>query len=196
MLGVSYIPLFLFSTHALFFFFIFFLHFAFSKYPSSKFVNFNDKVVVTKNTSEVAFNPGVHFALFQYVYYYYFFFLSSFRTFSSTFFLKHISVENFTFSVYFCIFIFFLLLSVFFKNIFSGYRDITRSVDFFSVLWLFFFFAPFSVFANSLLTFFFFLEFGSILVILFIISSEEFFYLNSDTQAPAAAFFNSVFFQF
>ena len=73
-------------------------------------------------------------------------------------------------------------------------RELSAGVDFVFAVSLFFIFGPIAVFANSLLTFFFFLEFGSLLTIFLLVSSREYFCLKHGAQANS--YFNSIFFQF
>lgn len=162
---------------------------------ASRAANYSDLLERKQfTTSKVSFQ--FFFPFFRYIQLYLLVFLITFRSFGLTFFFKHVSLESFNFSVYFLIIFFFLFISFFFENFFLNLKHVSPSIDFFIAIFFFFTIAPCCVFANTLLTFFFFLELGSLLTLYLIISSKDFFKPRAASKLSSSAYVTSVFFQF
>ena len=196
MSDIGFLSFFMFSFHLSIFYFIFSIYFLFFKNTASKYLNYADVNERKKKIMPLRTVAPSLFSFFRYSYFYIFFFLLTFKSFNFTLFFKHLSFESFSFNVYFIIIVFFMVLSFFFENAFLGNKHIQPSIDFFTALWLFFIIAPLCVFSNTLLTFFFFLELGSLLTLYLMVSAKDFFGATSLKDSRSASYFNSVFFQF
>lgn len=196
MLNISFLSFVLFSFHFLIFYFIFSIYFLFFKNYTSKYLNYEDVSGRKRKQLSGLPIPLVFFSLYKYSLFFIFIFLLTFRSFNFTFFFKHLSFERFNFTVYFLILVFFFFLTFLFENVFSTIKHVQLSVDFFTALWLFFTVAPFCVFSNTLLTFFFFLEFGSMLTFYILVSAKDLFISGAAKKIGSSGYFNSVFFQF
>jgi hypothetical protein len=196
MLNFSFLSFFFCLLFLLFFYFICAVYFILLKQVNSKFVNCNDVLQIKKKNLFQAHTFEIFFKFFKISYSYLFFFALTFRSFSFTFFFKHVSLEEFNYSVFFLILFSFYLIIIFFENQLLSLKKVNVSHDFFTALWCFFFIAPFSVFANTLLTFFFFLELISLLVLYLIIAAKDFYAIGLKQQAVPTAYFNTIFFHF
>lgn len=168
---------------------------------TSKFVNLKDKCAVKKQRLSCNLSFAIFFSLIKFSYIYLLGFFCILKNFNIFVFFRHASLE--TFNTYTCLIIlfFFLFLICVFEKYFFFLKILASGIDFFTALWVFFIFTPLSIFSNTLVTLFFFLEFGSISTVYLIISAKDFFNFELKTAKTAktatpTTYFNSIFFQF
>ena len=196
MLNLGFLSFFVFSFNLSLFYLIFSIYFLFLKAFKTEYLNLEDVSGKKKRMLSSLPVPLIFFSFYRYTFFFILFFLITFRSFNTTFFFRHISFESFNFSIYFILVLFFFFLSILFENIFAALKHVQLSLDFFTALWLFFTIAPFCVFSNTLLTFFFFLELGSLLTFYILISAKDIFVSGTIKRGGSSGYFSSVFFQF
>ena len=196
MLNLNFLLFSIFMLFTILFIFIWASYFIYLRNTASRYLNIYDKITVKKKTINNSVPFFNFFNFFKLSYGYLCSFFIVFKSFNYTFFFKHLSFEPLTFNFYLLVLFFFFFLIFFFEKYFLQLKTLISGIDFFIALWIFFIFIPFALFSNTLLTFFFFLELGSISTLYLIISAKDFFQFGLKKEATSAVFFNSIFFQF